>query len=64
MTELPLGPFGRLNRLLGYVIAIVAIAMPVHAIRPQPQERSSTDTNMAAYRSLSSAAIRWRQEIG
>src|ERR1700746_4057798 len=28
--------FGRLNRLLGYVIAIVAIAMLLHAIRPQP----------------------------
>jgi hypothetical protein len=36
MTELPHDPFGRLNRLLGYVIAIVAIAMLVHAIRPQP----------------------------
>jgi hypothetical protein len=35
MTELPHDPFGRLNRLLGYVIAIVAIAMLVNAIRPQ-----------------------------
>jgi hypothetical protein len=36
MTELRLGPFGRLNRWLGYVIAIVAIVMLVHVIRPQP----------------------------
>jgi len=36
MTEPPHDLFGRLNRLLGYVIAIVAIAMLVHAIRPQP----------------------------
>jgi hypothetical protein len=36
MAELPHDPFGRLNRLFGYVIAIVAIAMLVHAIRPQP----------------------------
>ena len=36
MTELPHDPSGRLNRFLGYVIAIVAIAMLVHAIRPQP----------------------------
>jgi hypothetical protein len=35
-TEIPHHPFGRLNRLLGYVIAIVAIAMLVDAIRPQP----------------------------
>ena len=34
--DLPHDPFGRLNRLLGYIIAIVAIAMLVHAIRPQP----------------------------
>jgi uncharacterized membrane protein YfcA len=36
MTELPVDPFGRLNHLLGYVIAIVALAMLVHAIRPPP----------------------------
>ena len=36
MTELPHDPFGRLTRLLGYVIAIVAIAMLVHAIRLEP----------------------------
>jgi uncharacterized membrane protein YfcA len=32
MTEFPPDPFDRLNRLLGYVIAIVAIAMLVYAI--------------------------------
>ncbi len=36
MTEPPHDPFGLLNRLLGYVIAIVAIAMLVHAIRLLP----------------------------
>jgi len=36
MTEPPHDPFSLLNRLLGYVIAIVAIAMLVHAIRLLP----------------------------
>jgi hypothetical protein len=36
MTELPHDPFDRLNRLFGYVIAIVAIAMLIRAIRPEP----------------------------
>jgi hypothetical protein len=35
-TELPHDPSDLLNRLLGYVIAIVAIAMLVQTIRPQP----------------------------
>jgi len=35
-TELAIDPFGRFNRLLGYVIAIIAIAMLLHAIRPPP----------------------------
>jgi uncharacterized membrane protein YfcA len=34
-TESPLAPSERLNLLLGYVIAIVAIAMLVHTIRPR-----------------------------
>jgi uncharacterized protein len=33
-TEFPADPFDRLNRWLGYVIAILALAMLVHAIRP------------------------------
>jgi hypothetical protein len=36
ITELPHDQFARLNHLLGYVFAIVALAMLVHAIRPQP----------------------------
>jgi len=34
MTELPRDPFGPLNTLLGYVIAILAIVMLVYAISP------------------------------
>ena len=40
-------PLSRLDRLFGYVTAIVAIAMPVHAISPPANRASSTDTNMA-----------------
>lgn len=36
MTELPHDPFGLLNRLLGYVIAILAIAMLLYTIRLLP----------------------------
>jgi hypothetical protein len=34
MTETPGDPFGPLNTFLGYVIAILAIAMLVYAISP------------------------------
>jgi hypothetical protein len=36
MAEPPREPFGPLGRLLGYVIAILGIAMLVYAIRPPP----------------------------
>jgi uncharacterized membrane protein YfcA len=36
MAEPPRDPFGPLGRLLGYVIAILGIAMLVYAIRPPP----------------------------
>jgi uncharacterized protein len=34
MTETPRDPFGPVNTFLGYVIAILAIAMLVYAISP------------------------------
>jgi hypothetical protein len=34
MTELPRDPFGPLGSLLGYVIAIAAIAMLVYTVSP------------------------------
>jgi hypothetical protein len=35
MTELPAEPFGPLARLLGYVLAIAAVAMLVYAVFPE-----------------------------
>ena len=35
MTELPAEPFGPLARLLGYVLAITAVAMLVYAVFPE-----------------------------
>jgi hypothetical protein len=34
MTELVCNPFGPLGRLLGYVIAVAAIAMLVYTVSP------------------------------